>query len=107
MQEQQRLQEIPGYWKCMDALLILKISFSLGNKTLFFFFLGNEIILINFRFNREDYIRYHERRQALAGIVQAFLITKHMLFIGTPSIYAIFLFFVFCLPVAFVILPFL
>ena len=32
---------------------------------------------------REDYIRYHERRQALAGIVQAFLITKHMLFIGT------------------------
>eukprot|EP01120_Amphizonella_sp_Union-15-10_P013956 TRINITY_DN6594_c0_g1_i1.p1 TRINITY_DN6594_c0_g1~~TRINITY_DN6594_c0_g1_i1.p1 ORF type:complete len:331 (-),score=82.83 TRINITY_DN6594_c0_g1_i1:14-1006(-) len=31
---------------------------------------------------REDYIRYHERRQALAGIVQAQMITRHMLFVG-------------------------
>jgi hypothetical protein len=31
---------------------------------------------------REDYIRYAERRAALAGIVQALLITRHMLFVG-------------------------
>lgn len=31
---------------------------------------------------REDYLRFGERRAALAGIVQALLITKHMLFIG-------------------------
>ncbi len=31
---------------------------------------------------REDYMRYAERRAALAGIVQALLITKHMLFVG-------------------------
>lgn len=31
---------------------------------------------------REDYLRYGERRAALGGIVQALLITKHMLFVG-------------------------
>jgi hypothetical protein len=31
---------------------------------------------------REDYLRYTEGRAALAGIVQALLITKHMLFVG-------------------------
>jgi hypothetical protein len=31
---------------------------------------------------REDYIRYADRRGALAGIVQALLITRHMLFVG-------------------------
>ncbi|MEM1347783.1 MAG: SIR2 family protein [Myxococcota bacterium] len=31
---------------------------------------------------REDYMRYAERRNALAGIVQALLLTKHMLFVG-------------------------
>lgn len=31
---------------------------------------------------REDYLRYQTRRNALAGIVQALLITKHMLFVG-------------------------
>ena len=31
---------------------------------------------------REDYIQYNDRRQALAGIVQSFMITKHMLFVG-------------------------
>lgn len=31
---------------------------------------------------REDYLRYAERRAALAGIVQALLITRHMLFVG-------------------------
>ncbi|APR78376.1 Hypothetical protein A7982_03723 [Minicystis rosea] len=31
---------------------------------------------------REDYLRYDQRRQALAGIVQALLMTRHMLFIG-------------------------
>ncbi|HEX2988818.1 MAG TPA: SIR2 family protein [Chloroflexota bacterium] len=31
---------------------------------------------------REDYLRYPDRRAALAGIVQALLITRHMLFIG-------------------------
>ncbi|MCA9854870.1 MAG: SIR2 family protein, partial [Dehalococcoidia bacterium] len=31
---------------------------------------------------RSDYLRYAERRAALAGIVQALLITKHMLFVG-------------------------
>ncbi len=31
---------------------------------------------------REDYLRYGEGRAALAGIVQALLITKHMLFVG-------------------------
>jgi hypothetical protein len=31
---------------------------------------------------RKDYLRFGERRAALAGIVQALLITKHMLFIG-------------------------
>jgi hypothetical protein len=31
---------------------------------------------------REDYLRYAERRAALSGIVQALLITKHMLFVG-------------------------
>ncbi len=31
---------------------------------------------------REDYLRYADRRAALSGIVQALLITRHMLFIG-------------------------
>jgi hypothetical protein len=31
---------------------------------------------------REDYLRYSERNQALAGVVQAMLMTKHMLFVG-------------------------
>lgn len=31
---------------------------------------------------REDYLRYSERRAALGGIVQAMLITKHMVFVG-------------------------
>ncbi len=31
---------------------------------------------------RSDYIRYAERRAALSGIVQALLITRHMLFVG-------------------------
>lgn len=31
---------------------------------------------------RSDYIRYETRRAALAGVVQALLITKHMLFVG-------------------------
>lgn len=31
---------------------------------------------------RENYLAYRERREALAGIVQALLITRHMLFIG-------------------------
>ncbi len=31
---------------------------------------------------REDYLRYAERRATLAGIVQALLITRHMLFVG-------------------------
>jgi SIR2-like protein len=31
---------------------------------------------------REDYLRYAERRGALAAIVQALLITRHMLFVG-------------------------
>lgn len=31
---------------------------------------------------REDYLRYDHRREALSGIVQALLITKHMLFVG-------------------------
>lgn len=31
---------------------------------------------------REDYIRYGDQRAALAGIVQAMLITRHMLFVG-------------------------
>jgi hypothetical protein len=31
---------------------------------------------------REDYIRYADRRGALAGIVQALLITRRMLFVG-------------------------
>lgn len=32
--------------------------------------------------SREDYIRYEQGRAALAGIVQALLITRHMLFVG-------------------------
>lgn len=31
---------------------------------------------------REDYLRYTERRRALEGIVQALLLTRHMLFVG-------------------------
>ena len=31
---------------------------------------------------REDYLRYADRRAALGGIVQALLITRHMLFVG-------------------------
>ena len=31
---------------------------------------------------REDYMRYGDRRNALAGFVQALLITHHMLFVG-------------------------
>lgn len=31
---------------------------------------------------RDDYLRYESRRAALAGIVQALLITRHMLFVG-------------------------
>ena len=31
---------------------------------------------------RSDYLRYNERRAALQGIVQALLITRHMLFVG-------------------------
>lgn len=37
----------------------------------------NDIVL-----TREDYLRYSDRRGALAGIVQALLITRHMLFVG-------------------------
>jgi hypothetical protein len=37
----------------------------------------DEIVL-----TREDYLRYEERRAALSGIVQALLITRHMLFVG-------------------------
>jgi hypothetical protein len=33
-------------------------------------------------FTREDYLRYGDRRGALAGIIQALLITRHMLFVG-------------------------
>ena len=33
-------------------------------------------------FTREDYMRYADRRAALAGIVQALLLTRHMLFVG-------------------------
>ncbi len=33
-------------------------------------------------FTREDYLRYDSRRAALAGIVQALLITKHIFFVG-------------------------
>ncbi len=32
--------------------------------------------------SRRHYLRYEERRAALTGIVQAMLITKHMLFVG-------------------------
>ena len=32
--------------------------------------------------SRDDYLSYGERRAALAGIVQALLITRHMLFVG-------------------------
>jgi len=31
---------------------------------------------------REDYLRYEQRRVALTGIVQAMLLTRHMLFVG-------------------------
>ena len=31
---------------------------------------------------REDYLRFHENKSALAGIVQALLLTRHMLFVG-------------------------
>jgi hypothetical protein len=31
---------------------------------------------------RENFLTFRERREALAGIVQALLITRHMLFIG-------------------------
>src|SRR6185295_7831313 len=31
---------------------------------------------------RDDYFRYGERRAALAGIVQALLVTRHILFVG-------------------------
>jgi hypothetical protein len=31
---------------------------------------------------REDYLRFQENRGALAGIVQALLLTRHMLFVG-------------------------
>ena len=31
---------------------------------------------------RDDYLSYDERRAALGGIVQALLITRHMLFVG-------------------------
>jgi len=31
---------------------------------------------------RADYLRYEERRAALTGIVEALLITRHMLFVG-------------------------
>src|SRR5204863_3761944 len=31
---------------------------------------------------RENFLTYRERREALSGIVQALLITRHMLFIG-------------------------
>lgn len=38
---------------------------------------GDDIVL-----TRTDYLRYETRRAALAGIVQALLMTRHMLFIG-------------------------
>lgn len=38
---------------------------------------ANDIVL-----TRKNYLRYAERNAALAGIVQAMLITKHMLFLG-------------------------
>jgi hypothetical protein len=36
----------------------------------------------NIVLTREDYLRYDQRRQALAGIVQALLMMRHMLFVG-------------------------
>jgi len=36
----------------------------------------------NIVLTREDYMRYDHRRQALAGIVQALLLMRHMLFVG-------------------------
>ncbi len=38
---------------------------------------SNDIVL-----TRDDYYAYRDRREALAGIVQAMLITRHMLFVG-------------------------
>ena len=37
----------------------------------------NDIVI-----TRDDYLRYADRRSALAGIVQALLVTRHMLFVG-------------------------
>lgn len=32
--------------------------------------------------NRQDYLRYQQQRGALAGLVQALLLTRHLLFVG-------------------------
>lgn len=49
---------------------LLKLHGSIGHR-------AEDIVL-----TREDYLRYDDRRAALAGIVQALLITRHMLFVG-------------------------
>jgi hypothetical protein len=60
---------LPGDAADEDRRWVLKMHGSIDRP--------EEIVL-----TREDYLRYEERRAALAGIVQALLITRHMLFVG-------------------------
>ena len=60
---------IPGVHPEHAARWLLKLHGSLERP--------DEIVL-----TREDYLRYDDRRSALGGIVQALLMTKHMLFVG-------------------------
>jgi hypothetical protein len=60
---------LPGGAADEDRRWVLKMHGSIDRP--------DEIVL-----TREDYLRYEERRAALAGIVQALLITRHMLFVG-------------------------
>jgi hypothetical protein len=65
----ERATVLPGAHRPEGARWLLKMHGCIRSP--------GEIVL-----TREDYLRYGDRRSALAGIVQALLLTRHMLFAG-------------------------
>lgn len=64
-----RVHVIPNHKKNEEGRVLLKLHGCISRT--------DDIVL-----TREDYLRYGDRRSALAGFVQALLITHHVLFIG-------------------------
>jgi hypothetical protein len=64
-----RVHVIPNHKKSEEGRILLKLHGCISRT--------DDIVL-----TREDYLRYSDRRSALAGFVQALLITHHVLFVG-------------------------